>query len=188
MIDYLRHNLSISLYLVATALVATALGCGGTKPASREHVFLKGEAQRHVDRLTADDFKPGPRCLFGEPYHARALIDLGPDAAEDVMQLLKNEAPIPFSYHERLTFGPNELHDSAYRERQATIGDLGDYILQEIFGRDVGFRSRLSRRERDQKRQEWSGLIEQLRTDPDSGLDKLIEIPKHVPAEADQRS
>jgi hypothetical protein len=120
----------------------------------------------HLASLHAWNFSAqGNRRPAGPPYHLASLIDCGAIAGPGLLSMLADDSPTPFRYvDEQFQFYPcgygMNLSNVAPVERTATLGDLADYALRQIYGiQDVGYRSYSSRQEQANAIAEWRRVV-----------------------------
>ena len=93
----------------------------------------------------------------GEPYHVRKLIEAGPRSSQVLIEMLHDDTLTPFTYLGSLKFtGGFSLQSEI---RQATLGDIADYALCEIYGVDVGYRSYHDEATRKEAIARWKQVV-----------------------------
>jgi hypothetical protein len=102
----------------------------------------------HANRLLEEDFRLEKKYGFatGHPgvYHLNRLIELGELATPELLCLLEINKATPFDYSGTLYFEYGLRPLGPYYDGKnhiATIADLADYALREIYKADPGFRS-----------------------------------------------
>jgi hypothetical protein len=124
----------------------------------------KGKATHADFQKAAEQLQVELRYVeYGAPYHVNALVMIGRDATPVLLEMLQDESPTPVHYTgERLDYerkGLQKYRPELLVERQATIGDLADYALRRIYGTDVGWRSYLSPKEREEAYSRWERVL-----------------------------
>jgi len=116
---------------------------------------------------SAEDSLKSPgdlEILRGVPYHVRALILIGPDAADALLALLENTNSAPFDYYGSLEFvHGSRMFFEPFIKRKATVGDLADYALRKIYSVDVGFRSYHDDGDRRACVEKWKQVVSERR-------------------------
>ena len=102
---------------------------------------------------------------YGAPYHLNALVMIGREATPVLLKMLRDDSPTPVFYTgERLDFersGLQPYRPELLRRHQATMGDLADCALRRIYGTDVGWRSYLGPKERQEAYVKWQRVAAQ---------------------------
>ncbi|MCX5647725.1 MAG: hypothetical protein NTX40_01295 [Planctomycetota bacterium] len=118
-------------------------------------------ARYHADRLLEGDFRVAEDPQI--PYHLERLVELGfGDSGPVLLALLNDTSPTPIICVGESIFFRTCLRVDGEPVRKATIADLADWALRQVYKVDkgVGFRGDLPLAEREQAIQRWVKVIE----------------------------
>jgi len=180
--------------ILTQACIVGILALGGCTNATRETAPPEvGTPEWHADQLIAGDVRGSIKELEsretmaeeekakdwfwasrGEPYHLRRLIAAKIWAVPVLLQMLENDKPVPIQFDYSVTwmsplgFGGGMLLGEC-KTCQATVADLADYALRQIYGTDVGFRSYRSEEARRHSILHWYEVVRERRHDRNLG-------------------
>ena len=122
---------------------------------ARERLGRDGKAG-----LRAGDFRTAGRRSWshGEPFHVWMLIELDYVAVPQLLGALRDDTPTRADYMGRFGWTGGAVFGDA-PVRIATIGDIADYVLRQIYSTDVGYASYLSKKDREIAIQRWRKMF-----------------------------
>ena len=144
-----------SATVLAGVLLAALASCEGT--------YKTGwvEPSRfHAEMLVAGDFRVadgGP-----VPYHLKRMVELRYASSPVLIELLNNTSPTPIDCIGEAMFSRTYMQIGPGEPlRKATIADLANWALREIYGvsKGVGFRGDLGQAQRQEAIERWVDLI-----------------------------
>jgi hypothetical protein len=105
--------------------------------------MASGHVQRHLEAI--GEMQAG----YAMRLEAQKIIGLGVAAVPQLIRSLGDASPVAWRYYASLSLLPTDLLGSLYdigdsaagQLQQATIGDVADYCLRMISGRDMGYHS-----------------------------------------------
>ena len=182
--------------------LAAMVACAGCANATRETAppeegtpewhaaqLIAGDVRGSIEKLETretmteeEEAKDWFHASRGEPYHLRRLIAAKVWAVPVLLQMLENDKPVPIQFDYSVTwmsplgFGGGMLLGEC-KTRQATVADLADYALRQIYGTDVGFRSYRSEEARRHSILHWQEVVRKRRRDPDLGRNWPVVAP-----------
>ncbi|GAG63192.1 unnamed protein product [marine sediment metagenome] len=159
----MQSSLSLRLF-VLLSLTALVSGCGQQRPAAEKVTPADVDRDRdpawHMARIRAGDFRTAGRRSWshGEPFHVWMLIELDYVAVPQLLGALRDDTPTREDYIGRFGWTGGAVFGDA-PVRIATIGDIADYVLRQIYSTDVGYASYLSKKDREIAIQKWRTVI-----------------------------
>jgi len=140
--------------------LAAAAGCRGRSSEVAAPSKESEVARRHIGKLREGEYGLGSQRypILREPLHVKRLVELGPGAGQVLVEALRDGNATPLSYCGQLSFRTHSLAMGSGPHR-ATVGDIADYVLRAIYGMDVGYRSYLDAKRREEAMARWREAV-----------------------------